>query len=253
MPTEECDPSRREVDQADTSEAAEFDLQKHAEFLETELEYERKTNDELLAQMEMIELEARSKAEESKKREGELEHECRMAQRLLEDERALRLQNDYMLARAQADADTATAEAKKMNAVVLDLQEEIRIQQAESDALRAALVTAKRLAEQTEDDLRAQAASNVTAESDAQLLRRRLLEAEDDATQWREKYEEALEAAKRDRTAFGKMVSETRTKARDHQTPTMGYVPGRGFRAPELPGGRSRNRTELPLIGSNPR
>ena len=86
----------------------ELQTEKHmVKALEAELLKERRTINEVLDQMQVIELEARAAAEQARQRENVVQGEKEALQKELDDERAMRLQHMYMITRSRAEADKA--------------------------------------------------------------------------------------------------------------------------------------------------
>jgi len=189
----------------------ELQTEKHmVKALEAELLKERRTINEVLDQMQVIELEARAAAEQARQRENVVQGEKEALQKELDDERAMRLQHMYMITRSRAEADKAAKDVETLNKSVLVSQEEQRATAAEIESLKSALRASKRIAEQNERELRATTAANLKLKENAHFLRSRLVEADKETSYWRNKYEESVAAAARDRTVFGKMVRKSR-------------------------------------------
>lgn len=157
--------------------------------LKAELESERETIEDLLNQLQTMELEGRAMKEESDKRENHLKSELSLATRNLEDERAIRLQQMYMLSRVKEECEAATAEMKEM-------QLSRDAQNKEFDQLEASLRLTKKLLLDRDNDLRETTEANLILKTEALHLQKRLVEADQETTHWRRKYETLVDTAK---------------------------------------------------------
>jgi len=154
--------------------------------LRAELESEQETIEDLLNQLQTLELEGRATQEEAKIRENKLKDELRSCTRDLEDERTIRLQQMYMLSRVKEESEVVTNQLKEM-------QLSSDIQNKEFDKLESSLEFTKRLLQDRDDDLRQTTQANLILKTEALHLQNRLVEADQETSQWRRKYEKLLD------------------------------------------------------------
>ena len=224
---------------------------RHREHLEQELSAERETIEQLLNQMDTLELESRASLEEITDRERTLQYDLIHAQKALEDERAIRLQHVYELSRAQENVDDSRKEVRKLNASVLELQEDFQTQSTHVSALETSLRASERIVEQNEKDLRSTAAANFSHKEDTHLLRTRLVEAEQEITRWRHKYEDSVDAAARERTEMGRIYHQQRIGEKPTGAATMGR-PSRSSDSKKGGGGARATTRQQQLPELNP-
>lgn len=196
------------------------------EALESELDQERQTIESLLNQMEMLELEGRSREEEISEEKHNLEEENKRLQKCLEDERAIRLQQMFQLSRSQAEADDANKEKKKWEKAVSEMDADQQVLVRELDALRSSLETSQNLTAQQAREVTELTNQLSSERHDAHVVRSQLLEAENDASHWRHLFEEAADSMAEDRSAFKKIVAgQQRNRSNKPGVGTMGRAP----------------------------
>lgn len=196
------------------------------EELESELDQERQTIESVLNQMEMLELEGRSKVEEVSEERQNLEDENKRLQKCLEDERAIRLQQMFQLSRSQAEADDANKEKKKWEKAVSEMDADQQVLIREIDALRSSLEASQKLAAQQAREVTELTNQLSSQRHDTHVVRSRLLEAESDASHWLRMFEEAADSMAEDRSAFNKIVSnQQRSRTSKSGAAAMGRAP----------------------------
>jgi chromosome segregation ATPase len=205
------------------------------EEVDLELTQERQTIESVLTQMEMLELEGRSREEEMAEEKETLEDENRRLQRCLDDERAVRLQHMYQVSRSQAEAEAAAKEKMKLEKAVAEMDADQLVLVREMDALRSSFETSQRLVAQQARDLSELTSQVSSHHHDAHVVRARLVEAEADASRWRLMFEEAADSMAKDCSAFNKMIVDQR-RARKPAAPILGRAPpiGQAEQRPRL-------------------
>ena len=159
------------------------------EDLKAELESERSTIEELLQTLEEMELSNRGQTEDHLQRERELQEELLRLSRDLEDERNIRLQQMFVVSKSQAECEEANVQKSRWKVAMDETQSEQLVLVQEIDNLKRALEASSRQVGLLQDDLQSTTRANLQGRQEGHFLRLRLVEAERDASVWRDKYE----------------------------------------------------------------
>lgn len=163
-----------------------------SEKLHTELTKEKKTIDELLNKMETMELESRAAEEEHRRLQRQLERQLEEAQAEIEEERATRLQHMFLITRSTMDQEKAAKEVAQMRASLKMSEEDVDTLMKNLGVMQDALRRHQEAAQVVEEDLAATTTANHSHKEESHALRMRLVEAEQDASDWRARFK-ALE------------------------------------------------------------
>jgi hypothetical protein len=104
--------------------------------LKTELAQERQTIEDLLNQLQTLELEGRAAKEEAEERETQLKKQLGTAERELEDERSIRLQQMYMLTRMKEECEYSKSQLR-------DIQHASQVQNIDFERMESELALTK--------------------------------------------------------------------------------------------------------------
>ena len=114
----------------------------------------------------------------------------------------------YELKRAQSEAAEATREKQAATSTILDMEAAQVVLVKEIEALQSAVETSKILKDGRDTDLSLATAAAAKEQRQSYLLRTRLVEADEEITRLRRKFEDAVEKSALERAALGKIHAD---------------------------------------------
>ena len=181
-------------------------------------ERDKRDLNDVLYRLERVELEARAKVEVEKRKTKTVLDELEQLNTDYTEEKALRLHSMYLVGQEEKKTEQATREAAGFKTIIEAQEEERAAVDAEVKALKSALAASERIGGGLGHDLAVTADQNRGHIEDTHLLRRRLVEAEKDAVEWRRKFQQATKQIKALEIALDKALDKNRAGRGGYRT-----------------------------------